>query len=108
MSLEALEAAVSDALSAATEGSDCLEAPEPSDEPGSPYVRAIAAILAAAGVGFAAPSCGHPCICTPEGHERLARVIRNRSTIPFEYRGPIDAWHSEAAAIAAAYAGEGE
>ena len=63
---EALEAAVSNALSAATEGSDYLEAPEPSDEPGSDYVRAIAASLAAAGVGFAAPPAGLREALTPE------------------------------------------
>ena len=50
--LTALEAAVSNALSAATEGGDYTRAPEPSDEPGSPYVKHIAASLLAAGVGF--------------------------------------------------------
>jgi len=45
-----LETAVSNALSAATEGGDYTEAPDPSDEPGSPYVKHIAANLAAAGV----------------------------------------------------------
>jgi len=48
--LAALEAAVANALSAATEGSDYAEAPDPSDEPGSPYVKHIAASLIAAGV----------------------------------------------------------
>ena len=50
--LAALETAVSNALSAATEGGDYTRAPEPSDEPGSPYVKHIAASLLAAGVGF--------------------------------------------------------
>ena len=45
-----LETAVSNALSAATEGGDYTEAPDPSDEPGSPYVKHIAASLAASGV----------------------------------------------------------
>ena len=51
--LAALETAVSNALSAATEGSDYAEAPDPSDEPGSPYVKHIAASLIAAGVTLA-------------------------------------------------------
>jgi len=33
--------AVSDSLAATTEGTDYAEAPEPSDEPGSPYVRRL-------------------------------------------------------------------
>jgi hypothetical protein len=39
---KALERVLPDALSALTEGSDFQEAPEPSDEPGSPYVVALA------------------------------------------------------------------
>ena len=47
----ALAEAVSDALAAATEGGDHTEAPEPSDEPGSPYVLHITASLLAALTG---------------------------------------------------------
>lgn len=42
--------AVSDALAATTEGTDWAEAPEPLDEPGSPYVLRLTNELAARGV----------------------------------------------------------
>jgi hypothetical protein len=54
-----LETAVANALSAATEGGSYTEAPEPSDEPGSPYVRLVAASLRAAGVVVAPDSLDH-------------------------------------------------
>ena len=48
--LDALAEAVSDSLAATTEGTDYAEAPEPSDEPGSPYVLRLTNELAARGV----------------------------------------------------------
>ena len=60
LSREALEEAVSNALSAATEGGEFTEAPEPSDEPGSPYVKAIAASLAASGAALPVPALDAP------------------------------------------------
>jgi len=38
---ETLATVVSDSLAATTEGTDWAEAPEPSDEPGSPYVKRL-------------------------------------------------------------------
>lgn len=52
----ALRDAVSDSLAATTEGTDWAEAPEPSDEPGSPYVLRLANELASRGVTVAAPA----------------------------------------------------
>ena len=47
---DALAEAVSDSLAATTEGTDYAEAPEPTDEPGSPYVMRLTNELAARGV----------------------------------------------------------
>ena len=109
--LAALEAAVSNALSAATEGSDYAEAPEPSDEPGSPYVKHIVASLIAAGVTLAATP-------APLDEERLTAAIErvlqdSDSRIGGPY-APLDSpiisvrfdRPAYAAAIATAYAEE--
>ena len=48
--IDALAEAVSDSLAATTEGTDDVEAPAPSDEPGSPYVLRLTNELAARSV----------------------------------------------------------
>jgi len=72
---EGLAEAVSDSLAATTEGTDWAEAPEPSDEPGSPYVLRLTNELRARGVTLqpAAPAEGLP---TPQELIAARSVIR--------------------------------
>jgi hypothetical protein len=74
-----LETAVANALSAATEGGSYTEAPDPSDEPGSPYVRLVAASLRAGGVVVAGDSLDAAWAAAEVGGWEVVALVRRRS-----------------------------